>query len=292
MTNTWADYSSGRPGGAALKAAGITGVIRYVGVGSAGKRINSAEYADLIANGVEVLLVVELGIHDAEGGYSIGVRNATDALNDARGMGVPDSVGIAAACDEHLTAGQITTALAYVQGFRDVLGATRTGAYGFAEFVDAVHAAGMAGWWWKCGTAPTLSESQWVTFWQRNTGQTTQTINKVVVDLNNQISSIGIGDDLTPEEHNWLQAVFGSLYVTASTPYGNTLFDSARLQGEQLAALAAAPAPSVTLSADQLTTLEAAVSTAVAGLNLSVSASDVSAIAQAVSALLGAKLVA
>jgi hypothetical protein len=53
----WADFSSGRPGSAALKAAGISGVIRYVGIGSASKRITAAEYADYSANGIQVLLV-------------------------------------------------------------------------------------------------------------------------------------------------------------------------------------------------------------------------------------------
>lgn len=307
MTALWADYSSGRPGGAALKAAGITGVIRYVGVGSAGKRINAAEYHDLVANGVQVLLVVELGINDVAGGYPAGVANATAALNDARGMGIPDSVGIAAACDEHLASSQIPTALAYVQGFRDVLGSTRTGAYGFAEFVDAVHAVGTAGWWWKCGTAPTLSESQWVTFWQRNSGQTTETINKVVVDLNAQYNNSNvtlkglldmeltdtINAFITPPPANpihvgdVLAEVHCSLVLAANAPGGDTIPNRFSALDEAVARLVA---PSVTLGADQLTALEAVFSTAVAGLKLSISTSDTSAIAQAVAALLGSKL--
>lgn len=186
----WGDYSGGYPGGAALKAAGYTGVIRYVGVGSAGKRITAAEYKDLVTHGLKVLLVCELNTHDAEGGYNAGHAKATAALADARALGIPDSVGIAAACDEHLTASQIPTTVDYVRGFRDVLGLARTGAYGFAEFVDAVHAKGYAAWWWKCGSAPTASESTWVNIWQRNTNPSTQTVAKVVVDIDDQYNSL------------------------------------------------------------------------------------------------------
>lgn len=63
------------------------------------------------------------------------------------------------------------------------------------------------------------------------------------------------GDDMTPEEHAWLEAVFGSLYVTASTPYGVTLFDSAKNNGDALTALSAT-----------VTTGEAALLSAVQGV--------------------------
>lgn len=310
---TWADFSSGRPGSAALKATNITGVIRYVGVGSAGKRITANEYADYASNGIQVKLVAELGTNDISGGYAAGVANATAAMNDARSLGIPDSIGIAAACDEHLTQGQITTALAYVQGFRDVLGAARTGAYGFAEFVDAVHSAGLAGWWWKCGSAPTLSESSWVTFWQRNNGLTTETINKVIVDLDDQerLSDMAVG---------WEQSDTDALMtstVTATSPTGQLVtlplgtwltlvrFHQDDTEAASFATVVAGitdlqtkvgqPTP-VTLAPSDLTVLEAsvaaAVQTAVTGLNLPVSVTDQESIAKAVAVELGARLTA
>lgn len=200
MTNLglWVDYSAGRPGGAALKAAGIVGALRYLDAGSPGKLITAVEYTDLVAHGVRVLLVVELGVHDAEGGYSAGVVAAQRAVATARSLGIPDSVGIASAADEHLSATQVPTSVDYVRGFRDVLGLARTGCYGFAEHVDAVHTAAMATWFWKCGSAPTASES-WVNFWQRNTGQTTISINGVVCDLNEQCLPIGVTDMATTD---------------------------------------------------------------------------------------------
>jgi hypothetical protein len=204
--NLWVDYSSGRPGGAALAAAGIFGAARYVSAGSAGKLITAAEYADLMAHGIQVVLVDELNTHDAEGGFTAGADHARTALATARAFGIPDSVGIAAASDEHLAPEQIPTAVDYARGFASVLGVARTGAYGFAEFVDAVRAAGVAGWFWKCGSAPTAAEAGWVNLWQRNTGATTQTINGVVCDLNEQRNAIGdtVGN-LQDTDPDWLQ---------------------------------------------------------------------------------------
>src|SRR5690348_15649807 len=108
----WADYSGGRPSGAALKAAGFGGVIRYIGLGSEGKQLTAAEYRDLVASGVQVLLVAEANTSDAWGtetddDFSRGAANARIALADARAQGVPDWVGIACAADAHAAAYQI-----------------------------------------------------------------------------------------------------------------------------------------------------------------------------------------
>lgn len=63
------------------------------------------------------------------------------------------------------------------------------------------------------------------------------------------------GADMTTEEHAWLEALYGSLYVTASTPYGVTLFDSAKNNSDALTALSAT-----------VTTGEAALLSAVQGV--------------------------
>jgi hypothetical protein len=47
-------------------------------------------------------------------------------------------------------------------------------------------------------------------------------------------------DDMTPDQSDKLDAIFGALYVTNSTPYGVTLFDSAKSDAAQLAAISGA----------------------------------------------------
>lgn len=184
---TWLDYSAGRPGGAALKAAGVTGVLRYLWAGSSSKLITAAEYQDLVANGIRVALVVEQSVDDAwkaVDDYAQGQSWASSARSTARALGIPDTVPIAAAADAHASGSQITDAVAYVKGFRDVLGLQRTGIYGFREVVTAVRSAGVASWFWLCGSAPSTSDQTWLHFWQRNDGTTT--VSGVTADINVQ----------------------------------------------------------------------------------------------------------
>lgn len=194
----WADYSTGRPSGAALKAAGFVGVIRYVGVGSLGKRITADEYASLARSGVQVLLAAELATGDAWGAhadiaaaYARGRAYARLALDDARALGIPDWVGIAACADEHaVTADEIACAVEYAKGFRDVLGYGRTGFYGFGETSRAVRAAGVVSWHWRCGSEPSKAEQLWLHFWQRNKAPTTRTVSGIVCDINEQYNDV------------------------------------------------------------------------------------------------------
>lgn len=308
----WADYSAGYPAGAALVAAGFTGIIGYIGLGSGPKLITGAVYRDAIAHGLRVLLCAELSVHDAEGGYPAGVTNAQKALADARSKGIPDSVGIAAVCDEHLTNAQISTCVDYVRGFRDVLGA-RTGAYGFAEFVDAVHAQGYASWWWKCGAAPTTAEAAWITFWQQNTGSIV--VNKIAVDIDVQYNPVGDDMPLTAADANTvLMGNVDAHYAPGSPEAVRAIAQGAKANPDgsvdethpfaewftvlcdRVTTLANRPTPVATLSADQVTSLTAAVTSAVTtaagGLSLAVSPADVATLAKATADEFAARLAA
>ncbi len=204
----WADFSDTPPGAAALLNAGFVGVIRYTGLGGDSKRIHASEYMDYSRNGMPVLLVAELGTSDAWAAlddYATGVVRAQQALADARAEGIPDYVGIACAADAHTTsATQISDAVQYATGFASVLGVARTGFYGFAETSRAVHDAGVVGWHWRCGSAPSAADAQWVNFWQRNDGS--RMVNGADCDINE--TYVPIGDDMTPEEHEWLRQVW------------------------------------------------------------------------------------
>lgn len=211
----WADYSAGRPGGAALRAAGFSGVIRYVGTPGRTKNITAGEYQDLVGHNLSVLLVHENGTGDVLRGYAGGVADARAALANARACSIPDSVGIATASDRHLTAAQVRTGVQYQAGFASVLGVARTGAYGFSEYVSAVRAAGTASWLWQCGHRPAANAG--VHLWQRNTGVSQTAVNRIACDINDQLLPLP-EDDMTPDEAqvaalNALRAFFnGDLY--------------------------------------------------------------------------------
>ncbi|MGW4487841.1 glycoside hydrolase domain-containing protein [Amycolatopsis sp. NPDC004368] len=186
-----ADYSSGRPTGAQLKAAQFGGVVRYIGLGSAGKRLTAAEYRNLVAEGLEVYLVAELGTNDSWGSstdddYARGRANAAAALADARVCGVPDNeIFVFGASDAHASAQwQIDDTVDYIRGFRDVLGLGRTGHYGFVETQTAVRKAGVASGFWRCGSEPSAADKQWVHLWQRNKAPTVRVVGGVTCDIN------------------------------------------------------------------------------------------------------------
>lgn len=205
----YADFSGPPPGTDALKKAGFSGVIRYIGDGSEWKQIHRSEYEAYVRAGLDVLLVSELRTTDAwETGddYAAGVARARRALADARAEGIPDTVPIAWAADAHATAGQVQEALQYGRGFQSVLGG-RTGVYGFMEVVRAAKNAGLGSWWWVAGSKPSAADQQWVTFWQRNIG--TRTVSGTVCDINDLYTYNNLEVDvLTPNDGNTIWAAY------------------------------------------------------------------------------------
>lgn len=178
---TLLDYSTGPIPGAAIKAAGHDGAIRYVdnpAVGLNPKHITPTEYADLLRAGCAVWLVFEDGTADINGGFGAGAANAARAKVGAAWIGYTGPIFMA--CDEHLTAAQLPLGMAYLDGAASVLGLANTGAYGFPEFIDAAHSGDHATWLWQCGSPPPASSPAHL--WQDNT--TSTTVAGVVCDIN------------------------------------------------------------------------------------------------------------
>lgn len=171
---TGLDYSAGVISPAAIVAAGHTFVIRYVedpALGLSAKHITAAEYAALTAAGLRVFLVFEADttdITDGPGGNPEGVAHAHRAAAGAAAVGYPRGLPIFFACDEHLTAAQVTVGMQYLDGAATGLAGTGwlLGAYGFAEFVSAAQAGRRAAVFWQCGHDP--GPAAGVHLWQRN----------------------------------------------------------------------------------------------------------------------------
>lgn len=182
MTVQGLDYSAGVIPGATIKAAGYQFVIRYVDDPAAGlnaKHIRPGEYRDLVAAGVDVFLVFEVGTADMLAGHDAGVAHATRAKAGADWIGYPPDRPIFMACDMHLNPAQITSALAYIDGAVSVLG-DACGVYGFWELVDACIAQGKGRWFWQCGISPDPTDA--VHLWQRN--DRTVTVGGISCDVN------------------------------------------------------------------------------------------------------------
>lgn len=194
---TGLDYSAGRIPGATILAAGYDLVIRYVddpahGLGS--KHVTRAEYADLIGAGVRVLLVFEVGVDDAMGGYQAGAANARRARTGADWIGYPADGVIFMACDRHITNTEIPAALAYLDGAASVLGPASVGCYGFFELIDAAATHQKAAVLWQCGVRPGPSDP--VHLWQRNTGTTR--VGGIECDLNDLLRPLPLFTGAVP----------------------------------------------------------------------------------------------
>lgn len=182
MTELYVDYSAGHLTGAQLQAARfngtpITGAIRYVDDPRLAKtkHITPAEYASLVAAGIKVRLVFEVGTNDSSGGRAAGVAYAQRALAGANQLGYS---GVIYFCNDQTTLVSVSAWQAYLDGAASVLGIHRVGAYGFRNAIDA--AQGHASAFWQSGAQSALRPG--VNMWQFNNGNTT--IAGIVCDIN------------------------------------------------------------------------------------------------------------
>lgn len=183
------DYSAGKISGAAIKNAGFGGAIRYITdrTNLATKHTNPAEYADHVANGLDIWLVYEVGTNDPLGGYAGGVTAAQRALDGASFIGYPSDRHIFVAFDRHAQASELPAWKAYLDGAASVLGIGRTGAYGFSEAVDA--AQGHATAFWQCGSASAVRN--FTNVYQRNVGSVV--VGGISCDINDVFIPLPVG---------------------------------------------------------------------------------------------------
>lgn len=105
------DYSFARPDPAALKAAGIKVVCRYLT--GAGKAVTRPEIDALHAQGIGVLLNFEADAGDALGGAAKGAANRVLAVAAADALGAP-ALPIVYSVDRDIASEQMSTVMAYL----------------------------------------------------------------------------------------------------------------------------------------------------------------------------------
>lgn len=177
-----ADYSGGRPGGAALGRAGFTGAVRYLSASPANpyKRIDRAELNDLAAAGIAVAGVWETTAGWLLGGADVGATAGAMAGDWAAVLGLPATFAVYAAADFDVQPKQLSVVDETVRAFAAALHPYRAGAYGPRGWVAGVLAARAValGWsaaGWAHGQAPAGSLVQRVQ---------TVTVNGVACDVN------------------------------------------------------------------------------------------------------------
>lgn len=152
------DYSAGVPSVAALKAAGVAFVCRYVSPGDRRKDLTRGEADAMRAGGLQVVTVYEDTVGDARGGHAAGATNARFVAAELARLGAPPGAPCYFAVDYDAQGALLATAVAYVRGAAEVLGHGRTGVYGGYDVVKACLDAGACRYAWQ---AVAWSEGRW-----------------------------------------------------------------------------------------------------------------------------------
>lgn len=149
------DYSAGKPGAAAIKAAGYVGAVRYIGFDDPAnpntkKCTTAAELADFDAHGLGMALVFEQTAGQWRGGAEQGRADARRAREHANRIGFPADRPIFMAIDQDVTTeADFRLVDAYLNGAAEVLGHEWTGPYGEHDVCVRARRRGF-GWSWQC----------------------------------------------------------------------------------------------------------------------------------------------
>lgn len=145
------DYAGGRPGGAAIKAAGYDFVVRYLsngGPGLPGKLLTPAEANDLRANGVDIVSNWETTADRALAGRAAGIADAEAALAQVLACGGRGDRPIYFSVDFDAAEVQQVAINNYLLGAGTIL-PTFVGVYGGYWVVKRALDAGAASWGWQ-----------------------------------------------------------------------------------------------------------------------------------------------
>ncbi|WP_069161646.1 DUF1906 domain-containing protein [Nocardia altamirensis] len=202
------DYAGGRPGGAAIRAAGFDFVVRYLSPGGPtlpGKLLTPAEADDLRAHGVSIAANWETTATRMLDGYGAGIVDARAGLAQVLRCGGREDRPIYFSADFDATPQDQQRINAYLDGAATVLGRANVGIYGGFWSVSRALDAGSARWAWQ-----TDAWSGGNIETRRNIHQTLrqQTVGGVVCDVNvAETTDFGQWDffaqedaDVTPEQ--------------------------------------------------------------------------------------------
>jgi hypothetical protein len=187
----WADGDP-LPNGAQLRGAGFIGALVYGGTPGRPKNTYSAQRLDLQSAGLQLAAVYENTSTDINGGAAAGSAHADALITDLINCGYTSTLPVCVAADEHLTASQTALGVQYQTGFYQRIKALGwrgpVGGYGFSEYTQAIHNAGVADWLWQCGSQSALWSG--AHFWQDNTG--IDNVANIAVDRDWQLQALPV----------------------------------------------------------------------------------------------------
>lgn len=185
MTVLGVDYSDGRPGGAALAAAGMAFACRYLtwpGIRAAAA-LTATEVADLHGHGIAVVANFEKDQTRALGGRAAGLIDGQQALTALQALGFPSDRPVYFSVDFDAVAGQQPAIDAYLGGCAVALGSARVGVYAGIGPIGRCAANHSARWFWQTLAWSGGKVSPFAHLYQNQTGSTgAKPINGAAVD--------------------------------------------------------------------------------------------------------------
>lgn len=183
MTIAGVDYAFEKPPVAALKAAGISFVSRYLSTDPA-KNLTASEASGLHAAGFSIVINWETTGSTFTGGYQAGLADAQAARKAATAVGVPGTVPIYYSVDSGTT--DVATVLDYLHGLSDAEGSkSLVGVYGDYIVVLAAVGAGFTFLWQTYA----WSEGKWAPEALIRQTANAQSISGVAVDLDEAMAA-------------------------------------------------------------------------------------------------------
>jgi hypothetical protein len=133
-----------------LAAAGYRYAYRYIGPGSAGKKLSDQERRALHAAGIGVGLLVEgTGPDILTGGATLGHTHAQEARNDMAALGVPAGTVVVFSADVNITAANLSAAVDYFRGVNSLFALQQIGAYCDTDLARELVRLGLATFFFK-----------------------------------------------------------------------------------------------------------------------------------------------
>lgn len=213
--DTGTDYSRARPDRAFFVRHNLRFACRYLldDARDGGKALKRAEAQQLTAWGVKICANFEYSIGGMLRGYTQGVADARTSLAELKLIGAPRNV-VYFSCDTDISIAQIPLVLDYMRGAASMLGKENVGVYGEYDLIQAAHAAGYR-WLWQCYAWSRGLWSPHATVRQVHNGafpgeydadlDTAMVADYGQWDTNGWTPREGAEDDMTPEEHQWLE---------------------------------------------------------------------------------------
>lgn len=238
MATEGIDYSWARPGGRNIKNAGKQFVVRYLFEdGQGGKGLDANELADLVNNGLEIVLVYEAFAASPKEGAQTGKAHAAAAQREINRLGLPANSVVYFAADWDAQAGDQPAIDDYLRGAASIIGLERVGLYGSADVMQRTMASGTAKWFWQTYAWSRGRVQEGIHLYQYLNGQNLNgavDYNRTSLDNYGQVSKAGSIAPSVPTPQQPAQNASGTYTVVA----GDTLSGIAARYGTTVAALA------------------------------------------------------